>query len=190
MKKRLWAVFFGLLSTVLLLGCSKRVHGGNPALPLSTTNGTTAIFHAPEGVVLNAISNAFATSDDNPMGYRGMTLTPVSVYSSNRGLTNGLELFPLMGPIATVPLAGGKPKSVPYIACFNIATKPLDNTQAAVTVRTVFSKVTDGKEASIHIVGMANHDRDVPPVKAEEENVLDAISNALISLHGPEEPHR
>ena len=172
------------VSAVLFIGCNREVHGGNPALPLSTTNGTMVVFPTSESAILTAISNAFATSDDNPMGYRGMDLSndPNSA-GSNFHVVKGYILFPLLGPITNVPLTGSRPKSVPYTACFNITTVSLGNTNTTVTVRTVFSKVSDGKEASIHIVGWANHERDVLPVKAEEENVLNAISNALVVLH-------
>jgi len=174
-----YGVFLTISIAVMLVGCSKGVHGGDPALPLSTTNGTTVVFPAQESVVLTAISKAFATSDDNPMGYRGMMLSDASSYPGPNGLySNGLALAPVDGSITNMPLAGGTPKSVPYTACFNITTKSLDNTKTAVTVRTFLSKVIDGKESPIQ-GGWVNHYRDVPPVKAEEENVLNAISNAL-----------
>jgi hypothetical protein len=182
-KCRLYLTALAAASTAMLIGCNRGVHGGNPALPLSTTNGTMTVFPASESAVLNAISNAFAISNDKPTGYRGMDLSNDPNFAgTNFHVANGYILFPLLGPITNVPLTGIRPKSVPYTACFNITTKPLGNTNTAVTVRTVFSKVTDGEEASIHIVGWANHERDVLPVKAEEENVMDAISNALVAL--------
>jgi hypothetical protein len=76
-----------------------------------------------------------------------------------------------------------------YIACFNITTRSLDGSNTTVTVRTEFAQVIDGKEVGVH-GGWADHGRDVPPVKAEEENVLNAISNAVIMLYAPVEPNR
>lgn len=173
-------------SVVMLCGCSKGVHGGDPALPLSDTKGTTGIFHAPEILVRAAISNAFAAPDDNPMGYRGMDLRPAaeSFIGTNWHVTNGFVLFPLAGPIARVPLRGRPVPPVPYKACFNITTRAEDTSTTTVSVRTVFAKVIDGEELGVH-GGWANHERDVPPVRLEEQNVVSAISNALASLTNP-----
>jgi len=165
-----------------LTGCTRGVNGGSPAMKLSDTNGTIRVFSAQEVEVSIAISNAFGTRDTNPMGYRGMDLSMAgqSYIGSNWHVTSGFVLFPLMGPIANVPLHGHGQVSVPYIACFNITTKALGGSSTSVTVRTVFAKVIDGKEMSIH-GGWANHERNVPPVKVEEENVLNAVSNALVA---------
>jgi hypothetical protein len=191
-QRWLFLIGLALSSDVLLIGCSKSIHGGDPALPLSNTNGTTRIFPVPENVILVAISNAFATSDDNPDGYRGMDLSPAAQFSylvPNWHPTNGFVLFPLIGPITNVPLSGQPPASVPYKACFNIATTSMNGSNTSVTVRTIYAKVIDGKEVGVH-GGWANHERDVPPVKAEEENVLNAVSNALVAPRVPEKPNR
>lgn len=185
-------VVLGLgLVTGVLVGCNRGVHGGDPALLLSGTNGTTEIFPASENTISVGISNAFATPYANPMGYRGMKLysaTEQSYLVPNWHPTNGFVLFPLIGPIANVPLRGRTQISVPYRACFNITTKAIDSTNTSVTVRTIFAKVIDGKEIGVH-GGWANHERDVPPVKAEEENVLVAISNSVAALKGDGESH-
>ena len=177
-------------SVAMLSGCTKGVHGGAPALPLSTTNGTTVVFSDSEKTVLTAISNVFAFNNTNMMGYRGMMLSDASGEPGPTGqYTNGFVLTPVEGPVALIPLTGGRPKLVPYSAYFNIVTKSLDNTTTAVTVRTFSSEVMDGKESPIQ-GGWVNHYRDVPPVKAEEENILSAISNALVALRVQEKPDR
>ena len=124
------------------------------------------------------------------MGYRGMDLTPAagSYIGSNWHVTNGFVLFPLLGPIASVPLRGRTQVSVPYTACFNITTSSVDSSHTRVSVRTVFAKVTDGKEIGVH-GGWANHERDVPPVQVEEDNVLIAVSNALLAQRVPGNPN-
>ena len=182
MKKRLQFIL-GILQVSFVAGCSRGVHGGAPALPLSGTNGTTQVFFAPEVVVITGVSNAFDIGNSNPMGYRGMHLY-TAAEEAYLGATNGFVLFPLIGPIASVPLQGQTQVSVPYTACFNITTKALDSSNTTVTVRTIYAKVIDGEEVGVH-GGWANHERDVPPVKDEEENVLNAISNALVRAHSP-----
>ena len=159
-------------AVAMLCGCSKGVHGGDPALPLSDTSGSAGKFHATESVVRAAISNAFAAPDDNPTGYRGMDLRPAaeSFIGPNWHVTNGFVLFPLTGAIAKVPLRGHPGSLVPYKACFNIATRADDASTTTVEVRTVFARVIDGEELGIH-GGWANHERDVAPVRLEEENV-------------------
>ena len=159
------------------------MHGGAPALPLSGANGTSQLFSAPEPTVLTAVSNAFETGDAHPIGYRGMHLYTASE-ESYLGVTNGFVLFPLLGPISSVPLQGRTQISVPYIASFNITTKSLDRSHTTATVRTIYAKVIDGSDIGIH-GGWANHERNVPPVKDEEEDVLKAISNALARSQSP-----
>jgi len=178
-----------LLPAALLAGCTRHVQGGDPALPLSNSNGTARIFPAAESTVLTAISNGFATDDANPMGYRGMDLSPSAepFLGPNWHVTNGFVLFPLSGPITNVPLRGHTNVLAPYTACFNIITRPVDSSHTEVLVRTIFAKVRDGKEIGVH-GGWANHERDVPPVKAEEENVLTTISNAMLVPHASERP--
>jgi hypothetical protein len=145
-------------------------------------------FTASESTVLVAISNAFTTGNaSNPAGYRGMMLCPAAEQSylvPNWHPTNGFVLFPLMGPIASVPLQGRAQLSVPYTAYFYLTTTPVDSSHTSVSVRTILAKVTDGKEVGVH-GGWANHERNVPPVKAEEDNVLIAVSNAVGALHIP-----
>jgi hypothetical protein len=148
-------------------------------LALSSSNGITQVFPSSEGSVVEAISNAF-----NWVGYRGMHLSSAveaPAYFRAQDSTNGFVLFPFNGPIATVPLRGHPPTVVPYKAIFNITMKA-EGARTSVSVRTVFPRVIDGEETGIH-GGWAKHGRDVPPVQREEQNVLDAISNALAAVN-------
>ena len=101
---RSFAVIAGwMLVAGIFAGCTRGVHGGNPAVSLSNSNGTAGLFTASESTVLVAISNAFTTGNaSNPAGYRGMMLCPAAEQSylvPNWHPTNGFVLFPLMGPI-------------------------------------------------------------------------------------------
>jgi hypothetical protein len=179
-QQRLSSVAMIIVLTSLFVGCSRGIHGGDVALPLSNSNGTARVFAASESTVLTAISNAFTNADDNPNGYRGMCLTSSSEssYGTNWRASNAFVLFPLIAPITNVPLRGSPPVFVPYSACFNITLKAVDNSNTSVLIRTIFAKVIDGEETGVH-GGWAHHSRDVSPVRMEEENVLNAISNTL-----------
>jgi hypothetical protein len=185
--KPLILVLAWLVTLQVLTGCNRGVHGGDPALSLSNSNGATRVLPAGEHDVLTAISNAFASKTPHGFGpYRGMSFNSArqAFDGSEWYATNGFALSP-SEPIANVPLRGGSAKTVPYIAYFNIATKRLDASNTTVTVRTISPAVIDGEETGVH-GGWARHERDVPPVKAEEENVLNAISNALVGLRTPQ----
>jgi len=172
-----------LLAAQAFTGCSRGVHGGDPALPLSNSNGTTRVLSADEREVSTAISNAFGRETQYGFGrYHNMSLSLArqAFQGSEWYATNGFALSP-SEPIANVPLRGGSPKTVPYIAYFNVTTKPVNESNTAVIVRTIFPKVIDGQETGVH-GGWANNERDVPPVKVEEENVVVAISNAVVAL--------
>jgi hypothetical protein len=180
MTKNLTAIATLFACGVVIPGCTRGVNGGNPAVALANTNGTTVIFSTSEESVLSAITNAFERSEINPMGYRGMNLesvTEADIISASLK-TNNLVLFPLIGPIATVPIRGRIEKWVPYTACFNITVSYVDTSLTRVTVRTVFSYVIDGRELGVH-GGWANHSRAVPGIQQEEDSVLVSISNAL-----------
>src|ERR1051325_7316762 len=98
MIAKLLAVLGLTLVAGVAAGRTRSMHGGDPALHLADTNGTAQVFQASESAVLFAISNAFDTGDDNPMGYRGMHLYPATEQSylvPNWHPTNGFVLFPL-----------------------------------------------------------------------------------------------
>jgi hypothetical protein len=178
--RKKWAIatiFLGLFILSAVIGCSRNVLGGNPALPLASSNGTVHVFALPEGSVTDAITNAFMT------GYRGMILRPAAEEAylvANWQPSNGYVLFPLTGPIGTVPLQGHTNVVAPYTAYFYITTLPTSSSNTKVLVRTLLADVTDGKEIGVH-GGWANHRRPVPPVQVEEDNVLEALSNYLAS---------
>jgi hypothetical protein len=187
--KPLILILAALVTLQVLTGCSRGVHGGDPALSLSNSNGTIRVLPADEHDVSTAISNAFGGQTQYGFGrYHNMSLSLArqAFDGSEWYATNGFALSP-SEPIANVPLHGGSAKTVPYIAYFNITTKPVNQSNTMVTIRTIFPKVVDGEETGIH-GGWARHERDVPPVKAEEENVLNAISNALVALRTPGKP--
>jgi hypothetical protein len=50
-------VIFTLL--ILIIGCSKGVIGGSPAIPFSDTTGTSFVLNATEDQVGDALTNAF-----------------------------------------------------------------------------------------------------------------------------------
>ena len=190
MNRRQLVLFFACLATgPFLSGCNRGVHGGDPDLRLSNLNGTSQILPAEEHEVSTAISNAFQGQNRDALGrYRKMSLSLArqEFESSEWYATNGFVLSP-SEPIANVPLHGGSIKVVPYIAYFNITTRPVTPSNTMVTIRTFLPKVVDGEEPGIH-GGWARHERDVLPIKAEEENVLNAVSNALVTLGTSENP--
>jgi hypothetical protein len=156
----------------LFAGCTRNVHGGDPACPLSNTNGTDAVLDCPPSQLAAAISNAFIGNR-----FRGMKLEPAAQNNympSNFPNAGGFILWPLMGPTTNIPLRGGKPITVPYSPVFHITTQEFGNQRSKVKVQTVSSEVTDGKEPGVH-GGWANHVRAVKPVKAEEEAVIEHL---------------
>lgn len=134
-------------------------------------------------MVWTAVSNTFSDDKDGLLPYRGMLLQgpAQSDFGTNRFSSNGLTLFPLMGPITNVPLSGGQPVSVPYYATFHLTTEKMDLSHTKFCVLTLRASVDDGKEPGVH-GGWANHRRDVPPVRSEEESIISAVSNALARL--------
>ena len=187
--RQLIFVIAWLATLPFLSGCNRGVHGGNPDLPLSNSNGTTQILRANEHEVVIAISNALDGQNRNALGrYRKMSLSLArqEFDSSEWYATNGFVLSP-SEPIANVPLHGGSTKVVPYIAYFNITTTPINTTNTMLTIRTFLPKVVDGEELGIH-GGWARHERDVLPVKGEEESVLNVVSNSLVTLRTGEKP--
>jgi hypothetical protein len=173
----------GSVTTVgIVTGCVRGVHGGDPALPLSTTNGISVIILASEAKVLAGISNAFVVSAERGQPYRDMSLFPADVdpHFSKASPTNGFVLVPF-GPTSHIPLSGWSQKVVPYFARMYINVRPIDAASSVITVRTLHAKVIDGEELGIH-GGWAHHDREVRPVRIEEENVMLTISNAVVAM--------
>lgn len=176
MRSHLHSVILSTAIIGFVTGCSTGVIGGKPQLPLSDKGGTTRLFEATQDQAVSAITNAFAG-----FSYRGMVLREGA--GSERVLPGGdtrncFVLWAKHEPIAKVPLDCAETKWVPYIADFLIVVTPLDSNQTQIAVRTISSEIIDGKEAGIH-TEWANHYRKVPPVRPEEENVLDAISNEM-----------
>lgn len=169
---------------ISLAGCAQGIVGGDPLLPLSTTNGTTRVFETTEGYVLAAISNAF-----DGLQYRKMSLSEASTSNWDYLVTgwrpsSGFVLQPLGKPwIAQVPIGAKKPTWVPYKAYFHITVQPVSVDRASVNVKTVLAMVADGEETGLH-GGTAEHVRQVRGVQQEEEAVLAAIGKEL-ELHEP-----
>ena len=160
-----------IIAALFVVGCTKNVSGGNPASFLSSSNGVERVFTTNELAMINAISNAFPFTD-----YRGMMLTPApdSAYLvEGWHPTNGFVLFPLMGPITNILLNTGS--VVPYRPSFYISLSSSQSKQTRIIVNTIKATIVDGQETGIH-GGWANHEREVPGVIQEEQNVLDAIS--------------
>src|SRR5690242_1401696 len=59
-------------SSILLLGCTRGVVGGNPTLAAASTNGTSRIFEGTEAEIGAAITNAF-----DGVGYHDMLFVPI-----------------------------------------------------------------------------------------------------------------
>ena len=177
LMKHWFLVVIGAVTLGFLSSCTRGVTGGNPKLPLSNTNGTTRVLEGSELALATAITNAF-----KDLRYREMYLVEDTLVRQEVGHrfseTNGFVLMPFSGDgsIGTIPLATGK--TVRYCADFYITTKPASSNQTIVTVHTARAGVLDGQETGIH-GGLANHYRDIPPVRREEENVLTAIAEEL-----------
>ena len=89
-------------------------------------------------------------------------------------------IFPVMGPITNVPLSDRKHTMVPYYATFYLVIERIDDTHTKLIVRTISARVQDGRQYSIHAGGnWAHNERIVQPIKAEEENIILAVSNAI-----------
>ncbi len=67
---------------------------------------------------------------------------------------------------------------LPYRAYFYIGLTSTGTNATMVTVRTIQAEVIDGKEPGVH-EGWAMHFRKIPPVRQEEENILEAITAEL-----------
>ncbi len=166
------AAYFVVLQALLTLslGCSRDVAGGNPKLPLASKNGSSWVAPANEYEVLRSITNAFYDGR-----YRHMYLYDAKDY--NKFWTffpkpSGFVLFSLYGSFTNVPLDSPGGNWVPYGANFRIVLTPLSPNETKVTVRTIESKVADGKDLFNVHGGEAIHYRNVPPVLQEETNVL------------------
>ena len=72
-----WAATLLWLSLFLVAGCKKNVVGGQPAMALSNTNGTSCVYMVTEQVLMTAITNVFEPEGEfGPSPYRGMALEP------------------------------------------------------------------------------------------------------------------
>ena len=166
-------------SSILLLGCTREVVGGNPTLTAASSNGTSRVFEGTEAKMRAAITNAF-----DGLGYHDMLFVPIDptvpfTVPPGKVVTNGFELLHGLQAASTVPLDNGK--SLPYDADFYITTGPGPSNQTTVTVRTIHATVRDGQETGVH-GGWAIHQRSVTPVQREEDAVLAAISDQLKRL--------
>lgn len=175
---RLSSLLVACAAVAFVAGCVYGATGGKPALPLSDEHGTERVLPASEAETIAAITNALGNQRYRRMGlYEAAKFTWEDI-APNWHPTNGFQLQPLQGPITNVPLDRAQTKWVPYVAFFYISTAPVNTNQTKVTVRTVLSKVIDGKEPGIH-GPWAYHYRKVPPVRSEEESVLAAIADEL-----------
>jgi hypothetical protein len=167
-----------ILAGFPITGCVRHLHGGSPALPLSDTNGTQVTFEFSDRNLLTAITNAFRGGK-----YRAMIFGLASEFpyrTPNQRQTNGFVLLPMFGPITNVPLNGRQTVYVPYTPSFYIRTIPLNSSNTTLIVLTAEATVIDGEESGIH-GGWANHIREVSPVRSEEVNVINAITEALMN---------
>jgi hypothetical protein len=141
--------------------------------------GTQQIFNVGQIQASSAIGKAFGSYP-----YKGMALFSAQTDGFIPGWhkTNGWILFPLNGPMAVTQWKNTD-KMVPHIGTFHIALQSLASNPTAVFVRTIDSRVINGKEIGVH-GGWANHEVDVPPALSEETNVLMAIANALGAQKG------
>jgi len=162
-------IFIVLL--VIGSGCTKNVTGANPLSSLPSSNGVERLFKANEAQLNQVISNCFPDGK-----YRGMVLDPATnraYLAKGWAPSNGFALFPLTGPITNIPLEGGN--SAPYRPVFYISLLPQNHDETRVKVQTILATIVDGQEMGIH-GGWANHQREITPVRNEEQNVLDAIT--------------
>ena len=154
---------------------------GNPTLPLSDVNGSKRMIGVGEARALSVISNTFRL-----FRYRDMMLSDASgsdYLAPNWHPTNGFVLLPTVSVVGTVPIKGilGN-RRLGYVATFHITTTPLATNETKITVRTVTAKVLDG--IALGHGGTAANTASVPPIRQEEENVLNAIEVELDSQMG------
>ena len=154
-------------------GCTQEVVGGNPTGRLSDQNGTSRIFDGDSFHVTTAITNAFDSDR-----YREMALIytgGLDYQIHGRKFQGGYSLTSMStsGTITNVALDNGQ--VAPYRASFYVETTPAGTNHTKVTVYTIGSRVLDGQEPGVH-GGWANHYRDIPPLRQEEENILAQIA--------------
>jgi hypothetical protein len=127
-----------------------------------------------------AITNAFSNYK-----YKWMTLWEARVWPdviAGVHLSEGFVLtYGDLDGIAKVPLDTDRKKWVPYLAEIHITASSINSNKTKVTVRSIHPRVVDGKKPGWHF-GEAAHFRSVPPIRQEEEGVLEQIEKFLPNI--------
>ena len=140
-------------------------------------SGTAKVYTATLDQAATAITNAFAS-----WRYHGMLFVsvperydPVAGRWTSTRATNEWGLSTSDEPLALVPWGS---KMLPYFAQFDITLNQVFTNQCKITITTISDWVPYGKEIGIHggWVGSTKH---IPPVLAEETNVLLEIETHL-----------
>jgi hypothetical protein len=145
--------------------------------------GTAQCYAATLEQTIVAITNAFESGR-----YHGMLFCPSAEQFdiakkrwTRKPATNQWELISdglAWGINIFVPW---NKQMLPYHAQFLIHTEQLATNQCKVTVTTILASIPHGKELGMHLQ-WALHYKDIPPVLAEETNVLSRIEMQLQSI--------
>jgi len=151
---------------------------GRPCSPASSIHGTERIFPAAQPDVAAAITNAF-----DLFRYHGLMLTdPIGSDWMARDYhpTNGFLLLPTTETLCTVQTLGflGK-RHLPYEASFHITLMADGTNRTRVVVRTVTARAVNG--LGLGPCGPCTGSVRVRPIRREEENVIDAIGEKIVS---------
>lgn len=167
-----FTVMIGFVLILFAAGCDKPSTADRD---LANKNGTERTFAADQGKTTSAVKAAF-----DELRHHSMMIEPVDASQSTADwhVTNGFLLIPTTEPVSFVSLKKGGETDVPYFGTFHIAINSMGTNLTKVTVTTIRAKVIIGKTVNVH-GGWANRYREIPPVRREEENVLNAIASKL-----------
>jgi hypothetical protein len=151
-----------------------------PMSPLADASGSCRTLAVSEPVAITAITNALDCAH-----YNEMLLVPITDgdwIEDNWHPTNGFVLMPTpMSSFPKVPCKGllGV-RTLAYTACFHVFTKPVAQDRTEIVVRTVRPRIIVGKTVSGH-GALAHRTRPISAIRQEEDNILTAICNQLLS---------
>ena len=165
--------------TVLVAAILRSGAHAEPKWPTGTTNWYAATLEQ----TIAAITNAFEHGH-----YHGMLFCPNAEQFDiakkrwiRKPATNQWELITdglAMGVNILVPW---NKQRLPYNAQFLIHAEQVATNQCEVKVTTIRASIPHGKELGMHLTWV-NHYKDIPPVLAEEANILARIEMQLQSI--------
>ena len=171
--------------TLLMAGCLIAwISGelvGKPATMLSDERGTERSFAVNESEMNRAVTNAFDLLRHNRMML--IPATDVRSLTPSRQPTNGYFLIPTGDPTARVRTTGvlGE-RQLPYEAFFYVGVSAVGTNKSKAVVTTVLARVFDG--ITLNHNGTGRRPVKFPPIKQEEEKILEEISKSIKEL-GP-----